>query len=193
VKPDELAFESEICAWLTDQGGYDLVKVGNARAAGPPDFDATRGLDTAELFAFIGVTQANAWARLQGLYGGDPDHARRAFADRVAQQIDALGTVEVLRHGVDDRSVTIQLAYFKPAHGLTPALLDRYHANRLTVPPLTFDLEGWQAVRKTPLLEDPVLPAWLAAPCRSTAWGVLPPAGPGARTSNRDMRKIAHS
>lgn len=59
--------------------------------------------------------------------------------------------------------------------------------------PLTFDLEGWQALRKTPLVEDPVLPAWLIAPCRSTAWGVLPPAEPGAQTSNRDMRSIAHS
>jgi type I restriction enzyme R subunit len=133
VKLDEFAFESEICAWLADHGGYDLVKAGNALSMGHPDFDPERGLDTAELFAFIAVTQANEWARLQSLYGGDPDHAQRAFADRVAQQIDTRGTVDVLRHGVDDRGVTIRLAYFKPAHELTLALLDRYRANRLTV------------------------------------------------------------
>ena len=39
----------------------------------------------------------------------------------------------MLRHGVVDHGVTIRLAYFKPAHGLTPELGERYEANRLTV------------------------------------------------------------
>ena len=30
------------------------------------------GLDTAELFAFIGSTQIEAWSRLIKLHGGDP-------------------------------------------------------------------------------------------------------------------------
>jgi type I restriction enzyme, R subunit len=34
---------------------------------------------------------------------------------------------------VVDQGITIRLVYFRPAHGLTPALQERYRANRLTV------------------------------------------------------------
>ena len=36
----------------------------------------------------------------------------------------------MLRRGVIDHGVTIRLAYFRPAHGLTPALVGLYNANR---------------------------------------------------------------
>ncbi len=36
------------------------------------------------------------------------------------KELDARGTVDVLRHGVVDLGVRIRLAFFKPAHGLTP-------------------------------------------------------------------------
>ena len=39
----------------------------------------------------------------------------------------------MLRHAVKDQGVEFRLAYFKPAHGLTPDLLARYDANRLTL------------------------------------------------------------
>jgi len=51
----------------------------------------------------------------------------------VAKEIAAQGTVDVLRHGVVDLGVTIRLAYFRPASGLAPALMERYGRNRLTV------------------------------------------------------------
>lgn len=132
MKPDEYAFESYICDWLTSQGGYDACKVGNAQDD-PADFDPTRGLDTAELFAFLGATQADTWDELKKRLGGDPDMAQAKFADRVASEIDKRGTVDVLRQGVVDHGITIRLAYFKPAHGLTSDLVTRYNANRLTV------------------------------------------------------------
>ena len=39
----------------------------------------------------------------------------------------------MLRHGLVDHGVPIRVAYFRPAHGLTPELVARYQANRLTV------------------------------------------------------------
>ena len=131
-KVDEAAFEAFICDWLVGSGGYDAVKVGTAQGA-PTDFDPVRALDTAELFAFIGATQIEEWNRLLTLYGGDPDKAQRGFADRLAKELDARGTVDVLRHGVVDLGVTVRLAFFRPASGLTPELLERYGKNRLTV------------------------------------------------------------
>ena len=128
MKPDERAFEEHIANALVERGGYRTVKVGNASG----DFDAGLGLDTAELFAFIGETQPEAWDRLVKLHGGDAK-ARDRFADRLAKELDARGAVDVLRHGVVDLGVTIRLAFFRPAHGLTPRLVARYEANRLTV------------------------------------------------------------
>ena len=132
MKPDEDAFETFICDWLTSHGGYDVCKVGNKQGE-PQDFDAVRGLDTAELFAFIGATQAEEWDKLLKLLGGDPDVAQAKFADRVADQIDKRGTVDVLRNGVSEHMVTIRLAYPKPAFGFTPELVSKYKANRVTV------------------------------------------------------------
>ena len=140
--PREFDFESTICEWLSVNGGYESRKVGNAGAE-PRDFDPVSGLDTAELFAFIGATQADAWHELVSRYGGDPDDAQKQFANRLAKVLDERGTVEILRNGVDDLGINITLAYFKPATSLNPESLDRYEKNRLTVTrQLPYELSG---------------------------------------------------
>ena len=70
---------------------------------------------------------------MDSAYGGDPDRAQAGFVQRLAAELDKRGTVEVLRHGVVDRNFTIRLAFFRPAHGLTPELAQRYEANVLSV------------------------------------------------------------
>jgi type I restriction enzyme R subunit len=127
--PNEELFESAICDFLTADGGYLAVK--NDKTA-PGDFDAATGLDIAELFAFIDATQPDQWANLVKRYGGKAEQARAMFTERLASELDKRGVVDVLRHGVVDQGVTFKLAYFKPAHGLTPELVERYNANRLT-------------------------------------------------------------
>lgn len=131
MNPSEEAFEEAISTLLSKNGGYVAVKndklQGDAR-----DFDPVRGLDTLELFTFIGATQGDAWAELIKRYGGDQVGAQGKFADRLASELDKRGVIDVLRHGVVDQGVVIRLAYFRPAHGLTPELVARYAANRLT-------------------------------------------------------------
>ena len=66
----EAAFEAHIAAWLVDYGGYRRVKVGNLGAE-LSDFDSAAGVDTADLFEFIGATQHREWDRLVSVgYGG---------------------------------------------------------------------------------------------------------------------------
>jgi type I restriction enzyme R subunit len=129
---NESLFEDAISTHLVDRGGYALCKRGVGQA-GPADFDAVLGVDTAELFAFIGATQGDSWSALVKHHGGDAGAAQRKFLQRLAQQLDERGTLDVLRHGVMDGPVSIRLAFFKPAHALTPELVQRYEANRLTV------------------------------------------------------------
>ena len=126
MSKSEKGFEDAIEASLLGVGGYLRSELNH--------FDRVLGLDTAELYAFIGATQAKAWEQLLSRgYGNDPDAAQKGFAKRLASELDARGTVDVLRHGVVDYGITIQLAYFKPAHGLTPDLQLKYAANRVTV------------------------------------------------------------
>ena len=142
---DEAAFESVICEWLVDSGGYTAVKAGSE--PGQDDFDPVRALDTAELFAFIGSTQAEAWSQLVTLYGGDVVKAQKGFADRLAKELESRGTVDVLRHGVVDLGQTIRLAYFRPASAMSPELVERYGKNRLTVTrQLPFDPKSTKTV-----------------------------------------------
>ncbi len=132
MRPTEGVFEQAICESLVEAGGYQAVKVGTAQGS-PKDFDAVAAVDTAELFAFIGATQAEDWDRLKTRYGGADEGAQSKFVKRLASELESRGTVDVLRHGVVDHGVTIRLAFFKPAHGLTEVLQERYRANRLTV------------------------------------------------------------
>jgi type I restriction enzyme R subunit len=146
MRLDERTFEAFIAEWLVARGGYDTAKLGTA-AEHSKDFDPVRGLDLVELFAFIGATQPDEWQQLRKLHGGNEVEARNRFADRLSREIDHRGTVDVLRHGVVDLGVHIRLAFFRPAHGLTPLLLERYAANRLTVTrQLPFDVASTKTV-----------------------------------------------
>ena len=88
---DEGAFEAFIANWLVTHGGYQAVK--NDKEQGSPrDFDVGRGLDTPELFRFIGTTQATAWAELIKRYRRDVGPAQERFLERVPAEIDKRGT-----------------------------------------------------------------------------------------------------
>ncbi|AZS74840.1 restriction endonuclease subunit R [Streptomyces lydicus] len=104
---------------------------GWSRAQG--GFEAELGLDAGEMFRFIRATQRKRWNRLVDFYGNDQDATERQFAQRVAAEIDARGLLDVLRQGVRDRGVQIDLAYFRPGHTLAVDALSEYEANILTV------------------------------------------------------------
>src|SRR5581483_5598143 len=120
----ERKFEGAIEAWLLEHGGY--VK------GDPHAFDVALGLDPGEVLAFVRATQEDAWRSLAARHGGEAA-AEANFLRRLAKELDERGTVDVLRHGVKDLGVEIRVAYFKPAHGLTPELVSRYEANRLVL------------------------------------------------------------
>ena len=124
MKPDEKRFEAAIETALLGSGYL---------RSEPVEFDRSLGLDQSQLFAFIAETQPKPWASLLGRYGGKLEEARKGFAKRLAHELDQRGTVDVLRHGVVDLGESIRLAYFKPAHGLTPELQTLYASNRVTV------------------------------------------------------------
>ncbi|MDT5025614.1 MAG: type restriction enzyme subunit, partial [Micromonosporaceae bacterium] len=96
------------------------------------DYRVALGLDTAQLWTFVGATQNKEFRRLEEAYGGITA-AQQELGKRIAAEIDKRGALDVLRNGVKDRGVTIQLAYFRPGHTLAVGALEEYRANRLTV------------------------------------------------------------
>ena len=147
----ERILEDEISTHLVSAGGYQECKIGT-EPEWRPNFDAALGLDTVELFRFIDLTQGSEWQRLVKAHGGHKDLAYRKFSQRLVQQIDERGTVDVLRHGVRDQNVEIRLSYRKPAFGVAPELVAHYDANRLTVTrQLPFDPDSNQDDRPLPV------------------------------------------
>jgi type I restriction enzyme R subunit len=124
MRASERKFEGAIEAWLLEHGGY--------LKGDPETFDRALGLDPGEVLAFVHATQKRAWDALAARHGRE-EAARTGFLRRLAKELDERGTVDVLRHGVKDLGVEIRLASFKPAHGLTPELVERYEANRLAL------------------------------------------------------------
>lgn len=121
---NESAFGDAIVAAMTARGW---------REAQPEDYQADLGLDTNELFTFLGESQIREWDELVAVYGDDHDAAQRGFAQRLDKAISEDGLLNVLRNGVKDRGVRLRVAYFKPNLVADDSVLDGYRANRLTV------------------------------------------------------------
>ena len=121
----EIAFEREICehlgahGWLYDEGS--AAAYSRELALYPPD-----------LLAWVQQAQPDAWEVLQKNHGSK---AEATLLQRVRQQLDQVGTLDLLRHGVEVLGLpkALKLAEFKPAFGLNPQILARYNANRLRV------------------------------------------------------------
>lgn len=120
----ESAFGDAIVASLL-AGGWERGDTADYR----PDL----GLDTHQLFTFIGATQAAEWEDLVTSYGGDRDATQRGFVKRLDQAIATDGLLDVLRKGVKDHGVRIRVAYFKPSFVESDEILADYRRNRLTV------------------------------------------------------------
>ena len=121
----EIAFEREICEHLGANGW--LYQDGAAA-----DYDRELALYPPDLIAWVQEAQPEAWQVLQKNHGAK---AEATLLQRVRQQLDQAGTLDLLRHGVEVLGLpkALKLAEFKPAFGLNPQVLARYNANRLRV------------------------------------------------------------
>jgi Type I site-specific restriction-modification system, R (restriction) subunit and related helicases len=122
-KHSEAAFEETIERHLLEHGWHQ----GQASS-----YRTDLGFDGFELIAFVQASQPDAWEKLENHYGST-DAAQTALYKRVSEEINARGTLDVLRKGVEVNWVRFDLAYWRPAHQITPELWDLYALNRCTV------------------------------------------------------------
>ena len=103
----EISFELEICQHLAAHGW--LYAAGDAQG-----YDRARALFAADVLAWVQATQPKAWEVLDknhGIKAGD------TLLDRLRDQLDQRGTLDVLRNGIEllGLKAPLKLAEFKPA------------------------------------------------------------------------------
>ena len=119
---NERAFETYIEEILLKQGGW--------KSGSNAEWDKERALFPAQVFAFIADTQPKLWAQMQVLHGAGLE---ALLLGTLVKELDAKGSLYVLRHGFKFYGKTFRLAYFKPAHGANYEVLALFAKNRLTV------------------------------------------------------------
>ena len=122
---NEIAFEDGICAYLAAHTW--LYEPGAAAR-----YDRPQALFPEDLAAWLQDTQPDAWEALTKTSGAA---ALATLADRLRASLDKLGTLALLRDGLDVVGLRqrLSLCQFRPALGMNPALEARYKANRLRV------------------------------------------------------------
>lgn len=120
----EKAFENAIEDHLLKQAGYTK--------ADPANFDRDRALDPTILIPFIQATQPDKWQALEKLHGANTE---TVVLDDLckAMELPGRGCLDVIRHGFKCYGKQIDVAFFKPAHGLNPETIKLYDMNQLTV------------------------------------------------------------
>lgn len=116
----EAAFET-VCEEYLLANGYAKVA---------SKFDAQKAIFPEEVIAFIRATQPKEWEKLETLHGL---RTSDQIINDLCKWMDSYGSLATLRHGFKCYGRTLQIAYFKAAHGMNPELEERYAVNRLGV------------------------------------------------------------
>ncbi len=117
----EKGLEALICDSLVREAGYALGK--------PQDFDREHCVDWPTLLAFLKATQPESVAKLD-LDAEGPK--RTKFLARLTGEIARRGVVDVLRKGVSDGPVSLDLFYGTP-HPDNAAAVEKYALNIFSV------------------------------------------------------------
>ena len=117
----EKAFETYLEQMLTEGGWLPGTNA---------EWDKARALFPARVFAFIESTQPKLWAEMATQHGSN---LQTMLIDALGKELDIKGSLHVLRHGFKFYGKLFRLAYFKPAHALSPDVLALYAQNQLTV------------------------------------------------------------
>jgi len=118
----EKAFESYVEEILLSQSGWHVLDVAG--------WDKERALFPAQIIAFLRDSQSKLWKQMEDLHGAGLEPMLLAV---LVKELDAKGSLHVLRHGFKFYGKTFRLAYFKPAHGANYEMLKLFGINRLTV------------------------------------------------------------
>ena len=94
------------------------------------DYDKATTLDRELLFELLRATQGDKLARLEETYG---DTLESRILRRIDEEISKRGVIDVLRRGVEEGPVRLEIMFFRPASGLNPEIEKLFRANVFSV------------------------------------------------------------
>lgn len=94
------------------------------------DYDKATTFDRELLFEFLRATQSEKLERLEEIYGDDMEER---VARRIDEQITARGVINVLRKGVEEGPVRLELMFFRPVSGRNPEIEELFENNIFSV------------------------------------------------------------
>jgi len=94
------------------------------------DYNKEYALDTKLLFEFLEDTQPKKMDKLRQIH---KDQYEFKILKRLNTELNNRGMIDVLRHGIKDYGVYLDLAYFKPASKLNNEMVKLYEKNRISV------------------------------------------------------------
>ena len=94
------------------------------------DYNKTNCIDEKLLFSFLEHTQPNELEKIKKRHG---EHYQDLFCKRIFNQIQQNGIIEVLRKGVTDNDVKINLFYKLPTSNKNPQLITDYSKNIFSI------------------------------------------------------------
>lgn len=119
---NEHAFETYVEEILLTRSGWHSGSV--------IEWDKEQAIFAAQVFAFIQDTQPKLWDQMKALHAAGLE---LLLINTLVKELDAKGSLHVLRHGFKFYGKTFHLAYFKPAHGANEEILEQFGKNRLTL------------------------------------------------------------
>ncbi|MDD4061465.1 MAG: type I restriction endonuclease [Kiritimatiellae bacterium] len=119
---NEHAFETYVEEILLTKSGWtrgDLT-----------EWDKELALFPSQVCSFIAATQPKLWAEMRALHAANLE---ALLVAALVKELDAKGSLHVLRHGFKFYAKLFRTAYAKPAHGANFETIDLFNKNRLTV------------------------------------------------------------
>jgi len=118
----ELTFEEAIESSLLENGGYI--------SGNPRDFDEKLGIFPSHVIDFVKNSQPKEWHKISNLH---KSNVEERVIQRLLQELESRGTLDVIRKGFTDLGVKFKMAYFRPESSLNPDAELLYDKNRLAV------------------------------------------------------------
>lgn len=107
-----------------------LVEYGGYTAGDSKEYNPDLGLFINEVITFLQESQPRKWERIASIHGVD---AENRVIQRLYNEMNLRGSLDVVRNGFVDYGVRFQMAYFQPVSGLNQDARKLYNINRLNV------------------------------------------------------------
>ncbi|MCK8825505.1 type I restriction endonuclease subunit R [Fuchsiella alkaliacetigena] len=125
ITPDilkEEKFQTVIKDHLTEENGY--------LASSNYNYDKHHALDKEMLFNFLETTQEKKMAKLQEIHGAN---YKQKIILRLNKELARRSMIDVIKHGIKDYGIKLDLAYFKPPTSFNQRLNKLYQQNIFSV------------------------------------------------------------